>query len=468
MGALKPVPLFGIGVAGKSVNVNAQERLNLYVQIESDSSEKNAITIYPTPGLTTFVSFGVNPVRGIWQKGDYMYAVSGTGFYRISNDGTTTLKGTLLTGSGRCDIADNGTQIMIVDGTYGYIYNVNTDAFVQITDVDFPASDTVTFLNGYFIVSKTATAQFYISALYDGLTWDALDFATAESDPDDLVRVFSDAGQLILFGSKTTEFWGDSGAVDFPFGRIGSAAIEWGLAARWSLAKFSDSLMFLRKNRLGQVQVCKLQGYTAAPVSTPELEYQINSYSGVSNATAFSYMIAGHPFYQINFPSANVSWLYDGQSNAWSRLESSGDRHRAQMQINYLDQSYVTDWEVGKIYTFDQDLFTDDGAPITRELICRHQNAGDLLRFGQMWLEMEAGVGLVSGQGSDPQIMMQISRDGGHTWGAEVWRSIGQIGQYRARAVFNRCGLSRDWLYKFRISDPVKTVFVGAWGVYGV
>lgn len=461
--ALNPIPLFGIGVAGKSVNVNAQERTNLYCELQTDQ-EKNALVIYSTPGLRAVSNYGANPCRGAHSMGDYKYFVFSNKLWREANDGTTTELGTLLTYGQRVSMADNGTQLMIVDGTYGYIWNTSTLAFVQITDAQFPASTTVTFMNGYFIVSKTDSAEFYISALYDGTSWDALDFASAESNPDKLVRVIANNGQLHLFGDVSTEFWADSGATDFPFARVGAAAIEWGLAARWSLAKFDNSLMFLRKNRLGEVQVCSLQGYQAAPVSTPELDYQLSRYTTVSDATAFSYMKAGHPFYQINFPTAGESWLYDGRSNAWSRLESEGGRHRAELQVQHLNKSYVTDYEEGLVYVLDEDVYTDNGSAIVRQLITRHQSTGNTSKITQLWLEMEGGVGLVSGQGSDPQVMLQVSRDGGHTWGSEQWRSFGAIGQYKARAVWNSLGCARDWVFKFRITDPVKVVMVGAWG----
>lgn len=462
---LNQVPLFGLGVQGKSVNVNAQKRINLYCQIEPDK-EKNVITMYPTPGLTAFVNFGANPDRAFYVKGDFQYHVNAGTFWEVSNDGTMTNRGSLLTTGGRCDVTDNGTQILIVDGTYGYIYDINTAVFTQILDADFPGATTCTFLNGYFVVTKPNTGEFYISALYDGLSWDALDFATAESSPDNLVRVIAENGQLVLFGETTTEFWGDSGAQDFPFARIGASAIEWGLAARWSLVKFMDSLVFLRKNRLGQVQVCSLNGYNAQPISPPELEYEISQYSAVEDATGLAYMKAGHPFYQINFPTEGKSWLGDQQSKSWSELQSSGGRHRGEIQQNYLNSSYVSDYENGKIYILDESVYTDDGEPITREFISRHQSTGDYSRFAQMWIEMEAGVGLVSGQGENPKVMMSVSRDGGHTYGAEVVREFGRIGEYKRRAVFNRIGRARDWLYKFRVSDPVKTVFVAAWGKF--
>jgi hypothetical protein len=353
---------------------------------------------------------------------------------------------------------------MFADGADGYILTVATDTLTKITDTDFPGASSVTFINGRFVVTEPNTGKFYCSAIYDGTSWDALEFATAESDPDNLVRVFAEGGQLVIFGEKTTEFWGDSGAVDFPFARIGGGAIEWGLAARWSLAKFMDSLIFLRKNRLGQAQVCIMSGASAVPVSNPQLEYHITTYGDVSNATGYAYMMNGHPFYQINFPTVGKSWLFDGQSKSWSRLESSGGRDRGEICAQLLGGIYCTDYENGRLYRVESGQFTDDGKPIVREFTSRHQTRGDYLMFNEVWLEMESGQGVQIGQGTDPQIMMQISRDGGQTWGNELWRSFGKVGQYKSRAVWRRLGRARDWVFRFRVTDPVKTVFAAAWG----
>lgn len=464
--SLKPIPLFGLGNQGKSVNVNAQKRTNLYCQIEADSSEKNVVTMYPTPGLTTFVNFGANPDRAFYVKDNFQYHVNGSSFFRVANDGTMTSLGTLVTSGGRCDVIDNGQQIIVVDGANGYIYDLSVGTFTQITAPGWAGGTTVSFLNGYFIVSRPNSGQFAISGSYDGTAWDALEFASAESSPDNLVRVFVENGMIILFGETTTEFWGDTAAQDFPFARIGASAIEWGLAARWSVAKYMDSVAFLCRNRLGQVQVRLLSGNSSVPITNAEMEYVFSQYSAVEDATGFSYMIAGHPFYQINFPTANESWIYDGQSKTWDKVSSGsmGGRHRGNIQASYLNQSYVTDAANGKVYKLDENVYTDDGEPIVREFISRHQSTGNFSRFAQMWIEMEAGVGTVSGQGANPKIMLDISKDGGHTWGAVIVREFGKIGQYKRRAVFNRLGRSRDWLYRFRVTDPVKTVFVAAWG----
>lgn len=463
--AVKPVSLFGLGNFSRSRNVSSQKRTNLYTEIQKDG-EKGTLTAYPTPGTTAFVNFGAYPSRGTWRRDDALYIVNRFTLWRVSNDGTMTAIGTLLTSAGRVDISDNGTQIMVVDGPNGYIYDTSTSTFSQITDPDFPGADTVTFMNGYFVVQKPNSGQFYISDIYNGLNWAALDFATAESNPDNLVRVISDNGQILLFGPETTEFWSDSGALDFPFARVGAAAIEWGLAARWSLCKFMDSLIFLRKNRLGAVQVCTLSGYNAVPVSNPDIDYIMSQYSSVSNATGFAYMASGHPFYQINFPSANESWVFDGLSREWHKAESNGGRHRGEIQVNFLDRSYVTDYENGKLYRFQDGVFTDDGMPIAREMVTRHQSTGEYTFLSKLWIEMEGGVGLLMGQGSQPKLMLQYSKDGGHTWSDEIWRDIGAMGEYNCRALFLRLGRGRDWVFRLRVTDPIKTVFVGAWAEF--
>lgn len=464
---LQPVPLFGLGDVGRSVDVSAQQRINLYAEVSPDGESGNNLVLYPTPGLTRFIDMGASPARGVYpyEAGNVIYEVVGTTLWEIAANGTQTARGTLQPTTGRVDMVDNGLQLLIVDGSFGYTLTFIGNAFAQITAPGFVAGNTCAFLDGFFLVQRANSGQFGISGLYDGTSWNALDFATAESDPDLLVRIFVDSGVVLLFGPKTTEFWSDSGALDFPFARIGASAIEWGLAARWSLAKFMDSLIFLRKNRLGAVQVCVMSGTNAVPVSTPAEDYQFSTYSDVSNATGFAYMVSGHPMYQINFPAADVSWLYDGLTKAWSVVQyRTAGRHRAEIQVNFQGRSYVSDYDNGKLYLLDQNAYADDGAMIVREFTSRHQKTASWSRIPQLWLDMEAGVGLASGQGSDPQVMLTISRDGGKTWGPDLPRGFGAIGENRARAVWNRLGRARDWVMRFRVTDPVKTVFIAAWG----
>ena len=59
--------------------------------------------------------------------------------------------------------------------------------------------------------------------------------------------------------------------------------------------------------------------------------------------------------------------------------------------------------------------------------------------------------------------MLQVSKDGGKTWGAERWMDMGALGDYKARAKWNRLGMARNWTFRLKISDPVKRVVLGAY-----
>lgn len=67
----------------------------------------------------------------------------------------------------------------------------------------------------------------------------------------------------------------------------------------------------------------------------------------------------------------------------------------------------------------------------------------------------QTGVGLSVGQGSDPQLLLSFSKDGGHRWSNEVSLSLGKIGEYTARARLTRVGRSRDWAWRIVCTEPV-------------
>lgn len=452
----------GVGYFGKSPNVIAQTRKNLYLDMQAQD-DKTRVSAHPTPGLEAFDDLGAAPARGIYSFGDNMYVVHNQTLWQINNAAVATNVGTLDTSSGNVSIIDNGVQIMIVDGLFGYIYVPSTDTFTKITDGDFTTSpQTVTFNGSYFIVTEDGTDQFYISANSDGLSWDATDFATAESHPDQLVRVEENNGDIVLFGENTSEFWGNTGDLDFPYTRLAGTEMQWGLAARWSVAKFDDGLMFLGKSRQGEVKVMYLNGYQPIPASHSDIERIFNSGAN-SNATAFSYMIDGHSMYQINFPTLNRSFLFDGTSKVWSEVTSSGGRHLGQFGTHFIDNTYVTSYTDGNIYRLKGGVYTDAGATIIRELTGRHFETNmDYFTVQRFILDIEAGVGLATGQGSDPQVMLQYSTDNGHTWSEELWTTMGKIGEYENYAEWWRLGRGKDFLFRVRVSDPVKFVIAGA------
>lgn len=459
------VPLLGVGQVGKSSFVTRQSHLNLYAEIVKDA-EKTQIAFYGTPGTTLFSEAnGDTPVRGWIAVGSFFYYVHRGTFYKMDNSGTRTSLGTLNTTSGRVDLAYDGAVILVVDGTNGYTYTVATTTFIQIASGTFPNGvTTCAWLDAEFIVGGLAGSDsFQISA--DGTTWNALDFASAESAPDGLVRVFVDHGQILLFGERTLEPWGDIGGQDFPFQAIKGSIAQFGLAARWSLTQYNDTVAFLAKNAMGQVQVAILEGTIPRVISSQELDSIINDksvYTTVSDATAYSYLLGGHPMLQLNFPTAGKSWLYDASTGMWGPLEYglSGARHRGEMHLDFINRPLIADYSNGNIYELKADTYTDNGTAIAREIVGKHLFHGDeRFTVDELFVDMQVGVGLATGQGSDPQVMLSVSKNNGVTFGAELWKTLGAVGKY-PRVVWRRMGLARDFVFKLRVTDPVKVVFI--------
>lgn len=463
-------PIFGIGQQGKSPNVTAQTRLNLYMDIQPQE-DKTVLSLHPTPGEVLFVDFGLTPIRGMHTVGSLMYVVHAGTFWEVDSAGTTTNRGTLNTVAGRVDMSDNHAGVIhITDGTNGYFYTISSTAFAVITDSDYnDDSETTTSHDGFFITPKRDTGQYFLSSpdatdVTD--MQDALDFATAEKSPDNLVRVVDNNTEILLCGDRTIEFWNNTGASDFPYARVTGGVIELGLASKWAVSRFAESsTMLLAVNNVqGEVKVIRIDGFNYVSVSSPDIETIFNKYT-TTDATAFSYTKEGHPFFQISFPTDGKSWLYDGLTNLWTELSygAVGGRHRAEMGTNFLNEMYVGDYENGKIYRLASEVYTDNGVPIVREVVGRHIFDEKPIRISRLWADMEMGVGLASGQGEDPKLMLSISRDGGRTFGVIKRASIGKIGEYGIRAMFRRLGRAYDWVFKLRTSDPVKTVFIGAW-----
>jgi len=582
------LPILGNEVSGRSRAVTAQKRQNIYVEIDSDA-DKGSVVAYGTPGLASFTTVGASPIRGMWwyQQENVIIAVTGKYVVEVFPDGSINEIGQLTTDEGSVSIADNGAQVMIVDGVKGYIYQYTTpdlpysrasttvtvteilhtrvtgqvvkisgdanvasgnytitvpntaatalvtgtqyviaslgtsdftlvgaplnqvgivftatgtttgtgtansantwqittvasgsatgtlqvrdnfrDISTAYTGVDFPVANTVVFIDSYFVINVEDTKQFWLSAPYDGFYWDPLQYASKEAYTDDLSAVAVDNGNLVLLGFVSQEYWQNTGGFPFPFQRIAGSPTDVGLLARFSVSRCAGQLFYLAKTRRGGISVVRNQNYQPIPVSTPDMDFLFLNYTNPGDAVAFSYRINGHDFYQISFQQDAKTWLYDATTNLWSELVSYGTtRSYGNRATQLSNQLMVADYRNGNIYKLDNDTYTDNGQPIIRELITPHFFKGDSynkLHIYRLRLDMEQGVGTAGGQGQNPQVMLQVSRDGGFTWGNEMWTSFGAQGDFLRRAEWRRLGVSRNYVFKFRISDPVKVVLIGA------
>ena len=295
----------------------------------------------------------------------------------------------------------------------------------EITDTGFPVPETVSFLDGYFIINSKDTGRFYLSALNDGTSWGATDFATAEGAADNLVAIKVSNRRLWLYGSETIEIWRNTGASAFPIERVQGSFIETGLRAKHSVAKGDNDLFWLGRSSYGQDVVFRAFSHEAKIISTRALEWQISQYSTTADATGFTYRQEGHMFYELTFPSENKTWVFDAATNEWHERMSRYDigdtlsdgRHRITSHVFFNGEHIVGDFENGKLYKMKTDVYAEDGEEIkrTRRSPFIHEGQRRIF-FGEVQVMFEPGVGLTAGQGSDPVASLRYSDDGGHTW----------------------------------------------------
>jgi hypothetical protein len=563
-------PILGSSYVLRSPNAADSRMVNLYPEIVPEGG-KEAAWLQRAPGLRQLAVFPTGPVRGLWQYGDYGYAVAGTKLYRVDTDWTYHELGTVA-GAGPVNMVDNGTQLFIAAGANGYIYN-NTNVtlscnttngsptvttadtsliwvglpvtgsgipasttvssitdgttfvlsanatatatvdltflplFSDITDPDFPGAIGVGFIDGYFVFNEPNSQKFWVTAPYNGLSIDALDFASAEGSPDNLVTLIVDHREIWLFGVNTVEVWYNAGTPDFPLARIQGAFNEIGCLAAYSVAKLDNGLFWLGRDARGNGIVYRSKGYSGERVSTHAVEWQIQQYTTLNDAVAYTYQQDGHSFYVLNFPTANTTWVYDVATGVWHERagweNNNFTRHRGNCQMNYNNEIVIGDYVGGGLFAYDSTVYTEAGSiqKWLRSWRALPTGQNDLKRTTQhsLQLDCEAGVGLTGDDyqylndqhlttelgewlltengdyimtqgaplapGVNPQVMLRWSDDGGHTWSNEHWKSMGRVGQYGYRTIWRRLGMTlkiRDRVYEVSGTDPVKIAIMGA------
>ena len=465
-----------IGLVGPSYQewsfpFDAQRSINLYPTFDQEGKEVSSL--YATPGLSLFTTVGDGPIRREFISANgRVFAVSGSALFEIDSAGTGTNLGTLNTSTGRVSMAENvtQTQLAICDGEDLYTLTYASDTFAEVTDPDLPSSvGYVINLDGYFIVSENDTGRFYISSLNDATAWDALDFATAESSADALIAPINAVGQLWLFGKQTTEIWTNTGASTFPFARISNAIMEVGLVARHTAIELDNSVFWLGQDNFGRGIVYRANGFTPQRVSTTPIEILISNATDIEDIVAWSYQEQGHLFYVLTGGGLETSLVFDLTTQLWHERAFLGplgeyQQHLAATHIFAFDKHLVGDRRNGRIYEQSKDIYSDNGDEIVMDRIYTHiVDENRRLRYNSLEIGFETGVGLTTGQGSDPQVSLRLSKDGARTWSSWITKSIGKIGKYQTKVKFRRLGVAETMTFNLRITDPVKRAITGSY-----
>lgn len=450
-----------------SPGVNATENggrlINAYAEPLSQGA-RNTMRWIRAAGLRLATLVGTDTFRGALTVGTVLYVINGNKAYTVTKTGSTytptELTGT-VGGSGPVIMARNmraTTQILIVHS--GGMSKIEAGDVDDFSDVDLPAANSVDFMDGYFFVTS-GDGRVFASAIND-ITFNSLDYATAESSPDGLVRAVSFGRDLLLMGTATTEFWGNTGnATGFPFSR--GPVIPVGLKAPHAVAGFEvgfpDPIMWVANDNT----VRRLNGYTPEIVSTAALERLIEIAG--TDLEASVYNAAGRSWWVLSGPT--WTWAMDMRTGNWIERQSYGsDRWRAHFGAGCFGEWLTFDRDSAKMFAVDGLYRGEDTNPLIWEARSTQDH-----RFPGRLLVHRASFNFVTGVGRDtgidpietnPRVSISWSNDGGRTFGNELLRELGTQGEQRSIDIW-RCGLTgpngRQW--RLRCSDPVEVSMIG-------
>lgn len=439
----------------RSLPVSAQRLINLFPEAQPPTA-KAQVVLLPSPGLRQFADLGQGPIRGMRVMGADLYCVAGNAAFRVTADGGFANLGA-IPGNGPVALdADGENLAIVISGTgEGYTINRTTNLITQITDPDWQAARGVCVIDGYFAFAKRNSTEFFLSAINDPISFNALDFASAEGAPDTIVTPARVGRDLWLFGERTIEIWSNVGATDFPFLRVSGGFISRGTAAEFSVATRVGTVIWLGDDRVVYVA----EGVTPRRISTHAVEQAIAGYTDVSDAVGYICEQEGHAFYVLSFSNAGDTWVYDFATGGWHERESENvNTWRALTGVPFAGGFVAGDAVDGHLWIVDPTYGYEGEAQIIRVATgTSFHGEGKRVFFSRLAAEFEAGVGLVTGQGSNPTAWLSWSDDGGRTWSNEAAASLGKAGKYRARLEWRRLGAARERVFRLQWSDPVYT-----------
>jgi hypothetical protein len=505
-------PIFGGYDDRSEIAFNSENLINLF--LIGDPQGKKKFGFLGTPGLkqALVVKTGDSPSRALYTYEGSMYGVFGSDVYRFTPPLVKSKIGTIGTTQGFVSItANNAGQVIFTDAQRGYIYNTTTNVFSLIdtsspASSGFPADPTnVVVLDSYFVVPDAASRTYQISAINDGTKWDPLDEAQIQAYPGENVGVGVVNRRLYFFKTDSTEVWYNAGGADFPFRRDNNLLFNFGCLAAASIVSDFGYLFWLAKDRNGVGSIMMTTGQQPERISDESIDNLLASFEAPADVIAYIYKDLGHIFLVMTWNTDDTTLVYDVTMKNWHQMQmhktlfsdsvpNSGKvRHLSNCHAYFNETHYIGSYKDSILYDFSRKYSTNAGEEIRRVRVCPHFFDENYRMIQIRWLQidMQMGIGLsgqsqgtedwitnagefvvtqdsdnivwgnaTQGVGQDPMVYLRISRDGGNTYGNYHGVSVGKIGNRRARAIFRRLGLCRDFVAEISFYDPVLPVAI--------
>ena len=419
-----------------------QRSVNLYMAQVEGLGEARQVILESAPGFASYLTMPGN-VRGMRNVEGTLYVVAGTNLYSVSG-GAYTLRGSGIAGAGYVAMTHGQSQLVMVNGTEGYVLNLDTMVFGQITSTGWRGSYGADYVDGYFIFVAPNTEQFYISAIDDASSLDALDFSSSDTQPDSIIAHVVFKRELYLFGRVSCEPWVNSGDPDFPLVRYNVAPIEIGIVGRQAFVVADDSIVFVGQTKTGRGYVYQMKGHQPVRISDQAVEEAIAQATDISQIVMWTYQTVGGEFVALHAPGMESTRVWDASTKQWHE-RAEWDDGWSPLRLDHVCTVGGVQYGAGGavIYTMDRDTATYAGSEIVLERTWPHLASGSLEPVSYRGLE----VACTTGAG---RATLEISNDGGDVFGSPLLRSLGATGRRMERIRWLGLGTAIDRVFRLR------------------
>lgn len=454
--------------------------------------------------------------RGLKAEGstEDMILAMGNRVYRVKPDGTYSPILTIAANGRRVTFAEAGGPraiLLICDGSSLWAYFLEDGTIHQVSMPTAVEGDGhtvrptfVTVVNGVIVVNDEDSGYAYYSVPYplsadtrevfdldpdgavqyegdnvtvkkkpvDAWQYAFLDdygvqqFLNSESNSDSINGLASIGNALYVFGPKSVEIYTYAGEEYATWSRqYFSATGEFGLEAPNSLCCVGRSIYFVSTGRQFGKTVMRVTGTQFERVSEDWLDGLIGG--NTASAYGFGYGVNEHSFYCLQVPEIRQCWTFDAATNEWHERRSRSPRTALETRwrvggVAYFRSKFYAFTEDGMVALFEPDYWYEDYADGTRSVMCRHRQGpvftSDYRPFVLEDLTLECNVGCFDDYEGRPQVLVEISRDGGMTWGNVRSASFGLVGQYGHRVRFLNMGRNRLCVIRVTFSEPMDFV----------
>lgn len=467
---------------GSSLVQDAERTINLYVEKMDGRGAKTPQALYSTPGYTAWSS-GVTTVgtRGMRVANGRLFAVIGGTVWELPSNGQAIDRGAVAQDGNPAQMVYAGVvadQLGICSG--GAVYSLNLTTNVLSATSLTSGYTHLSYAHGYGLAFNPTTGRVRESDLNDLGTWGASNFFARSKFPDPWLAMFVDQNGLVwMLGTETFEVWYDTGQGTQPFAVLDGLNGLYGIAAPFAYAVTQYGNTWLAEGA-GGARVVLSTGGAPTTISSYGINTELARFrrtATISNAEAVLHADHGHTWVNFSFPSVTgtdidtptltvdlegQSWTHRGE---WNTGTGRYDLWAPRVFADCYGWPLVGDRSSGTIWRLDPTVSTDRAGNGMRRLRQSTGLTDEHTRhpINNIELLMDVGLGTQSGQGSDPQAILQMSKDGGYTFGTQRQAGIGRIGQYRKRVFWTRMGSAYDDVARVVWSDPVPIRVLGAW-----